>query len=1707
MANEFKIKKGLIVTGASGGTVVDIQGSQGQLFSVTDDLSGSIFAVSDISGVPILDVNSSGLVTVDGPFTQTGGGATTLSGTLNVDGEVIIGSGEYLSWGTSGATAIEGSTVSDKMRFYTDSILALTLDASQDATFAGQVTAGEYNLPSGGMLDWANGDARIVEGLVNNYSLSFQTWDGSNLNTALRLDGNNDATFATQAFATTATSSGDGSSTLTTKGYVDGLITGATIYRGAWQAGISATSSAATTASTTLTVTAAILDADGNTPVLVGAVVTGAGITGIVKVASVTSSTVYVLDTAITATATAYIFSPIYGAPDLSGVTETSGYYYICSEAGSATPNGANSEPNTWAVGDWCIYNDVSGTGQWQKIDNSSVLSGAGTGQTVALWEGPSSVTDSETLGNAPITVSGNDTTFAGMITVNGGGIDIDNDDDIRLRFDNASAFKAGLQVATTAGDMIAGSAIDDFAIRAQENMLFSSGGNAEVLRLDTSGNATFAGNVTLTSGVLSISGDGSNAATLTESSAGILTIAAVDDIILDAEGDIALDANGGDIRLRDGGTTFGTFTKSGNNFHITSNREDGYIKFFGNDGGTSVTALTLNMADGGDATFAGNVTAADLLTVNGDGHLFLGATGETPKIDMLYTTNASGRGWDTRIFTGKTDDLPNAQSFPTSTIAGGYGTQYQANSDGAFFGIIPYATGHYRPIINWGDDVADTPFSFQFNGSDIVTINYVGGITAPSFSGDHIGTINTATTGFTQTAGNNSTLIATTAYADAAAAAVPIGNYLPLSAGSGYPLTGELFLQSDLTIDNATGDPYIKLKTVAQEYVVRIDQSDSEKFQIRDTTNSATRLTIDTSGNVGIGTTSPGVKMDVEGDSASAGDLLRLTNSNTGGDSKTSAMIYRLTDSAGTRKDAGYIRVQGINNNITTGASMEFWTRKGNSNPTESMRISTNGNVGINGTSNSAGDTNNGVPKLQVNTTTAALGEFPLAARFTTNSDAGDDSGVSVLINSGNDRGLMISAGREVGNVAKVTLNVVDNAGDEIDTITLLQNGSGGTTANVGIGTTSPDALLELSKDAAGAQGATLRLTNSVGGSGAGSAVEFVGPGTQPIHAKIITEDAGAFDSTLIFQTKATGTGGALADRLTINNVGNVGIGTDSPGTFLQIGDYPSNNIDITTYPDIPSEHMIHLTAPETTGRYGGGISFGENAFTAANITAQDAGGNGSLHMLFGTRHTSGIVEERMRIDSSGNVGIGTTNPGYTLEIAGPSTTSFAYQRTGVSANKWGFHSDNDATYWQNLTSGNLLFTLQNGGNVGIGVTGPAYKLDVDETTSGNLTVARFKHNQSAVTSNIILENAAGGDNSGFNVNFKTGSSGYGGALGVIRTNSPNAGDADMFLSSGGGEAIRILSNGNVGIGTSTPLAKLDIQGTQGQLFSVTDNLSGSIFAVADISGVPIFDVNSSGVSYFDGTVEIGTSTVATANAAADDLWLRSTGSNGITISSGNAQTGTIFFGDVANAAAAGFRYNHNTGDMAISAEDNITFACDNVGIGHTSPTGKLDIFRTSLTYAINRANTLDRAGLVIKSSGNFDSKITFSSGASSVQYIQALNNSATVGRDININPYGGNVITAGTMTATNFILSSDEKLKENIEKACDNRIKADWKTFELKTDKGQKRYGVIAQELEKTNPEFVREDTQGFKSVAYIDLLIAKIAELEARLEKAGI
>ena len=109
----------------------------------------------------------------------------------------------------------------------------------------------------------------------------------------------------------------------------------------------------------------------------------------------------------------------------------------------------------------------------------------------------------------------------------------------------------------------------------ASRGIKFGTNGSTLALELDTSQNATFAKDVALTGGSLSISGDGSNAATLTESSVGIFTIAAVDDIILDAAGDIALDAGGDDIRLRVNGTTYGAFNNASSCLLYTSDAAD----------------------------------------------------------------------------------------------------------------------------------------------------------------------------------------------------------------------------------------------------------------------------------------------------------------------------------------------------------------------------------------------------------------------------------------------------------------------------------------------------------------------------------------------------------------------------------------------------------------------------------------------------------------------------------------------------------------------------------------------------------------------------------------------------------------------------------------------------------------------------------------------------------------------------------------------------------------------------------------------------------------------------------------------------------------------------------------------------------------------------------------------------------------------------
>ena len=178
--------------------------------------------------------------------------------------------------------------------------------------------------------------------------------------------------------------------------------------------------------------------------------------------------------------------------------------------------------------------------------------------------------------------------------------------------------------------------------------------------------------------------------------------------------------------------------------------------------------------------------------------------------------------------------------------------------------------------------------------------------------------------------------------------------------------------------------------------------------------------LHLNPDGNVGIGSTAPAAKLNVAstGTNAYSSTITKGTNMkgiinalSNNADDMVGVYFGTGTTSEGTH----WSGITGSRSQSITDWStqLNFYTHNEDlaniTTATQKMVIKGNGNVGIGTTSPSAVDTNNGTPKLQVETG-ASAGNNPLVARFTVDADAGDNSGASILINSGNDRGLMIS-------------------------------------------------------------------------------------------------------------------------------------------------------------------------------------------------------------------------------------------------------------------------------------------------------------------------------------------------------------------------------------------------------------------------------------------------------------------------------------------------------------------------------------------------------------------------------------------------------------------------------------------------------------------------------------------------------------------------
>jgi hypothetical protein len=389
------------------------------------------------------------------------------------------------------------------------------------------------------------------------------------------------------------------------------------------------------------------------------------------------------------------------------------------------------------------------------------------------------------------------------------------------------------------------------------------------------------------------------------------------------------------------------------------------------------------------------------------------------------------------------------------------------------------------------------------------------------------------------------------------------------------------------------------------------IDTGSDGRFVV--TTEGTERLRVDASGRLGIGTTNPAYKCDID----VTGSALRL-NSTT-----SQALLVISSDDAANAKiefgdesdnDRGAITYDNPNNALIFQA-----------NAAERLRIDSSGRLGI-GTNQPVGQTyiagpntsNFGVAAdaaLNIAAASGALANRIINLNFAvvpsaTNAVAA--IGMAYGSQSGFGNGHLIFGTRSV---------TTDTAPTERLRIT--------SAGLVGIGTSAPSTPLEV----AGAVGSgvisdylSLYYPQSYGGGGSGPRMLFKAndiAGTKSTYAGIWSllhaNTVGAHSGKLVFGTTS---GGNLVERLRIDESGNVGIGTTSPGMKLTINDTTTAQIQLGYNDSI----------------YG---RIGRNSSGNYEFSSYENGGN----LLFGTTGTTGSTTERVRIDSSGRLLVGTSS------------------------------------------------------------------------------------------------------------------------------------------------------------------------------------------------------------------------------------------------------------------------------------------------------------------------------------------------------------------------------------------------------------------------------------------------------------------------------
>ena len=390
-------------------------------------------------------------------------------------------------------------------------------------------------------------------------------------------------------------------------------------------------------------------------------------------------------------------------------------------------------------------------SGQFLKTDGSGALS----------FDTVSSAADDLTTGDAAVTLA----TSAGNITIDAQG----GDTDIIFKGTDGSSdiTPMTLDMSDAGALLLTGGKIDLKNSGTRSKILFyCESGNAHAQTLQAAPHSESASN-TLT--LPSTGGDvdlvsTASTATLTNKTLTTPKIAEIDSlssgsITLDAEADIVLDADGADIIFKDAGTSILTITNNSTDVDFTVATQDKDINFKGDDGGSGITALSLDMSDAGTAVFnhdiriadggqIGSASDADAITIGSDGDVTFtqdlelqhdGATLSFGANDEIALTHVH----DTGLLLTDSGGTPTLQLHDANESIASDGSKVIITSGGTAFSL-PTSDGSNGQVL-------------KTNGSGVLSFGADSGgkilqVVSTTFTGTESSTSNAANNTFTNT-------------------------------------------------------------------------------------------------------------------------------------------------------------------------------------------------------------------------------------------------------------------------------------------------------------------------------------------------------------------------------------------------------------------------------------------------------------------------------------------------------------------------------------------------------------------------------------------------------------------------------------------------------------------------------------------------------------------------------------------------------------------------------------------------------------------------------------------------------------------------------------------------------------------------------------------------------------------------------------------